>query len=273
MPPASRWEPPVSTSPSDRVLALVARAADLADVRGEVEANHDDNRWWPTAVTDFRVRMLAAGWSSRVSYRMIDAYARVIRDAAALGFDALADSTDAEVASLVAPLGLPRARIAYLRSLSDITQQWAKDGIAPATDPLDADAMIRSFAEQVHGASYKVAQCALLYARGYHCGIIPVDSGMVSKLAPALGLALPPGPAAHEQMRHHLEAAVRSRPSAYRALAARHALTLPADAAPTWWTHLVLIYFKRLYLNRPSPRLCPQRPLCASVLDCTHLRP
>ncbi|MFH9001578.1 hypothetical protein ACH4GF_42230, partial [Streptomyces rimosus] len=148
----------MSTSPSDRVLALVARAAVLADVRREVEANHDDNRWWPTAVTDFRVRMLAAGWSSRVSYRMIDTYARVIRDAAALGFDALADSTDAEVASLVAPLGLPRARIAYLRSLSEVTQGWAKDGIDPATGPLDADAMIRSFAEQVHGASYKVAQ-------------------------------------------------------------------------------------------------------------------
>ena len=39
---------------------------------------------------------------------------------------------------------------------------------------------------------------------------------------------------------------------------------------PTWWMHLVLIYFKRLYLNRPSKRLCLRRPMCIDVIDCSH---
>ena len=38
--------------------------------------------------------------------------------------------------------------------------------------------------------------------------------------------------------------------------------------APTWFAHLVLIYFKRLYLNRPAPELCPRRPACPELLEC-----
>ena len=43
---------------------------------------------------------------------------------------------------------------------------------------------------------------------------------------------------------------------------------IPEDADPTWFVHLVLIYFKRLYLNRPGPRLCQLRPACQAFLDC-----
>jgi hypothetical protein len=44
-----------------RVYALAARAAGQPDVRAAVEANHDDNRWWPRSVSDWRVRMTVAG--------------------------------------------------------------------------------------------------------------------------------------------------------------------------------------------------------------------
>jgi hypothetical protein len=128
------------------------------------------------------------------------------------------------------------------------------------------------FAGYVRGASYKVAQCALLTARGYHCGIIPVDSGMVTRLAPALGIALPAGAVAHERLRHILEAAVHACGADFRSLIAEHEyqVAIPDGAEPTWWVHLVLIYFKRLYLNGPSLRLCRNRPLCAEAVGCAH---
>lgn len=254
---------------------MVERAAALPEVRKEVEANHDRNRWWPLSLTDTRMRMLAAGWSTRVSYRMIGTYAGVIAAADALGFDALATGRDTELAALVAPLGLTRTRVAYFRSLRDLLDRWAKDGIDPLAPDAGHDALIRRFAEEVFGASYKVAQCALLYARGYHCGIIPVDSGMVTRLAPALGLGLPKGPVANEYLRHLLEGAVRARGGEIREMAGHHghAVIIPSDAGPTWWTHLVLIYFKRLFLNRPTGRLCGQRPFCATVIGCGHTSP
>ncbi|MGX9225926.1 hypothetical protein ACWV95_05540 [Streptomyces albus] len=114
-----------------RVHRLVARAAALPDVRTEVEANHDENTWWPTTITDPRVRMLAAGWSTRVSYRMVTTYAGVIRAADALGFDVLVTASDAELAELVRPLGLMQTRIDYLRSLAELLEIWNKEGIDP----------------------------------------------------------------------------------------------------------------------------------------------
>ncbi|MFF4189099.1 hypothetical protein ACFYZ9_38510 [Streptomyces sp. NPDC001691] len=265
------------TSPqhAGRIFRLVDRAAALPDVKAEVEANHDNNRWWPTTITDYRMRMLAAGWSTRVSYRMIHTFAATITAADHLGFDELAASSDSELAPLIAPLGLPTSRLLYLRSLADLTRRWAKDDFDPTAPGVAADALIQSLAQEVRGASFKVAQCAALYARGYHCGIIPVDSGMVTRLAPALGIELASGPGAHEQLRHALEAAVRCRPHDFRALATRHGhgVKIPDSTAPTWWTHLTLVYFKRLYLNGPSPRLCRRRPLCADPVDCAHTQP
>lgn len=257
-----------STVLDDRVLQVTSRAAALPEVRGEVEANHDNNMWWPVSITDPRMRMLAAGWSTRVSYAMVDSYARVIAHADALGFDRLATADDDEVSRWARPIGLPVARITYLRSLAAFLDRLDTDGADIFSGR--PDEMISMFAAEVAQASFKVAQCAVLYARGYHCGIIPVDSGMVTKLAPALGIDLPCGPIAHETMRHVLQDCVAHRAEDYLRVAGQHAVTIPDDAAPTWWAHLVLIYFKRLFLNRPSPRLCPQRPLCDQVVDCPH---
>jgi hypothetical protein len=155
---------------SARIFGLMQNIAALPEVRTAVEANHDDNRWWPTAVTDPRIRMLVAGWSTRISYSVVETYARVVAEANALGFDELVALDDGELTHLVRPLGLPVARIGYLRSLTDFVER-------EGNNILDSDAnnFIHRFAKQVHHASFKVAQCAVLYARGYHCGIIPVD--------------------------------------------------------------------------------------------------
>jgi hypothetical protein len=255
---------------SGRMFTVVSRIAALPELKAAVEANHDDNRWWPRSVADPRMRMLVAGWSTRVSYAMVDTYAHVVTQAAAIGFDRITRTQDETLVGLVRPIGLPAARLAYLRSLTVFLARLERDAVDPLT--ADVDAIIGRFAAEVHQASFKVAQCAILYARGYHCGIIPVDSGMVTKLAPVLGICLPAGPIAHEHMRLLLQACVADRADDYRHLARvnGHQVVIPAGATPTWWVHLVLIYFKRLYLNRPQLRLCAARPVCDVVVDCRH---
>ena len=252
---------------SARVLDIVQKIATLPEVRTVVEANHDNNRWWPTSIVDPRIRMLVAGWSTRISYSVVDTYARVVAETDAIGFERLIALDDDELGRLVRPLGLPVARIGYLRSLADFIANEQDDML-----DADPDSIIHRFAAQVHHASFKVAQCAVLYARGYHCGIIPVDSGMVTRLGPALGVALPRGSAAHETLRILLQRCVSDRAHDYRQLIERNGyqISIPATAEPTWWMHLVLIYFKRLHLNRPGPDLCARRPICVDVIGCSH---
>ena len=253
---------------ADRVYSLVACAAQQPEIRDAVEANHDDNRWWPLSVSDWRVRMTVAGWSTRVSYAMINTYADVVAQADSLGWGDLTRLDDAELGAMVRPLGLAATRVSYLRSLASFVSHADTAGTDLAG--LGAGDLVGLFADNVHGAGYKVAQCATLYARGYHCGIIPVDSGTVTRLAPFLGINLSTGPVAHEQLRLLLEAGTIAMADRYRELATGlgYQVHIPDDAAPTWFTHLVLIYFKRLYLNRPDQRVCPQRPACSAFLDC-----
>jgi hypothetical protein len=253
---------------ADRVYFLVACAAQQPDVRDAVEANHDDNRWWPLSVSDWRVRMAVAGWSTRVSYAMISTYADVVARADTLGWSGLTRLDDMKLGTMVRPLGLTAARVGYLRSLAAFISRAEAAGTDLAG--MRAGDLVSLFAASVRGAGYKVAQCAALYARGYHCGIIPVDSGMITRLAPFLGVRLSSGPAAHEQLRRLLEQSTVAMADRYRDLASglRYRVHIPDDADPTWFTHLVLIYFKRLYLNRPGPRVCPRRPACPAFLDC-----
>ena len=143
---------------SARVFGLVRRIAALSEVRSAVEANHDNNRWWPTSIVDPRIRMVAAGWSTRISYSVVDTYARVVAEANALGFEELVALNDGELTRLVRPLGLPVARIGYFRSLTDFLAR-EQDNIFDS----DPDSIIHRFAAQVHHASFKVAQCAVLY--------------------------------------------------------------------------------------------------------------
>ncbi|MBO0801466.1 MAG: hypothetical protein J2P25_00100 [Nocardiopsaceae bacterium] len=253
---------------AERVYSLVACAAGQSDVRAAVEANHDDNRWWPLSVSDWRVRMTVAGWSTRVSYAMIETYSDVVAQADALGWATLTAMDDNAVGALVRPLGLIASRIGYFRSLAG----FVSGAEAAGTDLADMRAgnLVELLEAGIRGAGYKVAQCAALYACGYHCGIIPVDSGMVTRLAPFLGIPLGSGPAAHEQLRQTLESGTTAMADRYKDLAARlgYRVRIPDDTDPTWFVHLVLIYFKRLYLNHPGPRLCRLRPACDTFLDC-----
>lgn len=253
---------------SRRLQVFVTRAAMQPDVRAAVEANHDNNRWWPAYVQDWRLRMAVAGWSSRVSYAMVDTYAGVVDRANTLGWEGLATLDDEPLRRLLRPIGLASARIRYLRSLVHFIDRASVSGIDLAT--AHPDDLIASITTGVDGAGYNTAQCAVLYARGYHCGVIPVDSGMVTKLAPLLGVNLASGTAGYEQLRQLLQLSVLAQTDAYRELAAHldYRITIPPSGPPTWFAHLVLIYFKRLYLNWPKPHLCPHRPVCPELLGC-----
>ncbi|MEZ0108614.1 hypothetical protein ABH920_002615 [Catenulispora sp. EB89] len=270
--PRKRVAKPTAFSPkfADSLFDRVSRIASLPQVKQAVEANHDANRWWPLTITDPRMRMLAAGWSTRISNSMVSSYAAVLAEADALGFDKLTALEDEELAKIVHPLGLRDSRIAYLRSLDKFVGRLADDGTA--VDQLGSDELISRIAAEVDQASFKVGQCAALYVGGYHCGVIPVDSGMVDKLAPFFGITLPSGSAAHETMRNLLQQGVTARTDDYRQLIVDldYAVTIAPGVVPTWWTHLVLIYFKRSYLNRSHPDLCTKRPGCSAVVACQH---
>lgn len=243
---------------SAKLLAVIEHCARLPDVRTEVRKNHDDNLWWPLAVKDWRLRMLFAGWSTRISYNMISSYQRVVTAASSLGYDALCMLPDVELQHVITPIGLFGTRKEYLYSLRRFVEDLQTTYAAPLDLPNDE--LISLMAARVKGAGFKVAQCAVLYAKGYHCGIFPIDSGMKDMLGPCLGMHLPSTPAAHEVMRHSIERILRSHASELHRIVADTGyddLCIPHDQAPLWWAHLVLIYFKRRYCNKKTPAMCP----------------
>jgi endonuclease III len=247
-------------SSHQQLYEVLKVCASLPEVKVEVMKNHDDNQWWPVTLSDWRLRLVIAGWSTRVSYRMIATYRRVVMSADALGYDQLCAMQDEDIEKLVESLGLARTRVAYFRSVQHFLERTSIS--KSILDETENDALIDLFAQQVKGAGYKVAQCAILYAKGYHCGIFPVDSGMKDMLGPCLGLKLPKGPHAHEVMRKQTEHLLKEHAGDYYDLALSLGyghLSLPQDRAPVWWAHLALIYFKRRYCNAHHPEACPLR--------------
>ena len=262
---------------TEHLARLLRTAAAQPAVRTEVIRNHDDNRWWPRDLADWRLRLVVAGWSARVSYRAIGVYREVVAAARSLGFDRLRRLDDDAVACLVRPLGLATARTRLLRGFDGLVRNLEAAGLAPASIPNDL--LIRRIAAGVPGAGFKLAQCATLYAKGYHCGVIPVDTGMLELLAPCLGMRPPRGSAGHEVVRQTLEGMVRAAPERFRAIAEATGyagrVTLPALGPPTWWVHLVLVYFKRLHCNQHNPDACPLRadPALAGWMGTRCARP
>ncbi len=263
---------------SHELLFEVVRAcANLPRVREEVLKNHDNNLWWPISVKDWRLRMVIAGWSTRVSYKMISSYRLVVDRVIQVGYSRLCKMPQPTLRKLIMPIGLFTIRFRYLKSLNEFVKKLEGEYKSPLEIPNDD--LIELFTSRVEGAQYKVAQCSVLYAKGYHCGIFPVDSGMKDMLGPCLGLHLPKGGRAHEIMRKRIEKILAAHQEEYYDLAMATGydrLAIPKGVAPTWWVHLVLIYFKRLYCNNRRPELCPLRSLkCEKLIGsmCDHTTP
>lgn len=225
------------------------------EVRNAVKKNHNNNLWWPLEVEDYRKRLLIAGLSTRVSYNMIDSYRKVINDLNSYTYDEIKNMTEDEIINIIKGLGLSNTRYKYLSSMIDFIEKYDSE-----IKTLSNDELIKLIANNVSGASYKVAQCCILYIRGYYSGIMPVDSGMKDVELPCLGFEQYKNALGHDILRKELEALVKDnnmeeiiKQNGYEELKVEN-----YDNA-TWFCHLALIYYKRYFCNKHNPEKCPLR--------------
>ena len=247
----------VSVAPSqyEQILRV---AASQRPVREVLLRSHDDNTWWPKHVRDWRTRMLIAGLSARISYRMVPIYREIIDKLDSHPWDALATMPEEGIREIIGRIGLHKTRMKFWRSLvSFIGLSEEKEVDLRA---LQNDELISLIQSNVEGASYKLAQCCVLYAKGYHCGVMPVDSGMKDMLGPCLGFPIPPGAYGHEAFRIQLEELTSSVDCRRIALDLSYGeLDLPERGPLTWWAHIVLISYKRFFCNKREPEHCALR--------------
>lgn len=231
------------------------------EVRDAVKKNHNNNLWWPLEVDDYRKRLLIAGLSTRISYNMIDSYRKVINDLNSYSYEEIKNMTEYEIINIIKGLGLSNTRYKYLSSMIDFIEKYDNE-----IKTLSNDELIKLIADNVSGASYKVAQCCVLYIRGYYSGIMPVDSGMKDVELPCLGFEEYRNALGHDILRKELEALVKDnnmeeviKQNRYEELKVEN-----YDNA-TWFCHLVLIYYKRYFCNKHNPENCPLR-------DCVEVK-
>ena len=237
-------------------LKAIEIMASQDEVKKAVINSHDNNPWWPKDVSDWRMKMLVAGLSTRVSFRMLSSYIKTIRNFLNHSYEEIAKISDNDLKIMLKPLGLPDARVRFIRSMSAYIDSNLKNKDIQNVSNLD---LIADIAKNVDGASYKVGQCCVLYAKGYYCGIIPVDSGMKDMLAPCMGYKSGKNPFAHEVVRKQLEEFAKAHDWLQIAKKCGYdsKIELPEDKPLTWWLHLVMINYKRHFCNNHKPNECP----------------
>ena len=223
------------------------------EVREAVKKNHNNNLWWPLDVDDYRKRLLIAGLSTRISYNMIDSYRKVINDLNKYSYEEIRNMSESEIINIIRGLGLSNTRYKYLSSMINFIEKYDNE-----IKTLPNDELIKLIADNVNGASYKVAQCCVLYARGYYSGIMPVDSGMKDVELPCLGFEQYKNALGHDILRKELEELVKGnnieeiiKQNGYEELEVKDYNNA------TWFCHLVLIYYKRYFCNKHNPENCP----------------
>lgn len=232
---------------------IISICSSVKNVQIDILKNHDNNMWWPLSITDYRKRLLIAGLSTRVSYNMINTYMKVINQLNQYSFEEIKQMSKDRLIDIIKGLGLSNARYKYLSSMINFIDLYKKRLLTMPNNDL-----INLIAENVNGASYKVAQCCVLYIKGYYCGIMPVDSGMKDIELPCIGFNEYRNSQGHDVLRKQLEALAKDnnmediiKQNGYKSL------NIPDYNNATWWTHLVLIYFKRHYCNKHKPNNCP----------------
>ena len=231
---------------------ILSICSSMPDVKEDIFKNHDNNMWWPLEVEDYRKRLLIAGLSTRISYNMINSYRKVIDDLNCYSYEEIKIMTKEELTNIIKGLGLSNTRYKYLNSMIKFIESYENE-LQKKSD----DELIKLIADNVNGASYKVAQCCVLYMRGYYCGIMPVDSGMKDVELPCMGFNEYKNAIGHDILRKQLQELVNDndmtdiiKKNGYETL------NIPDYQNATWWAHLVLIYFKRHYCNKHNPDEC-----------------
>ena len=232
---------------------IISICSSMPDVKADVFKNHDNNMWWPLDIEDYRKRLLLAGLSTRISYNMINSYRNVINKLNEYSYDQIKTMSKEDLIEIIKGLGLSNTRYTYIESMINFIEKYDKEILETPNDEL-----IELIAKNVSGASYKVAQCCVLYMRGYYCGIMPVDSGMKDVELPCLGFTKYNNALGHDILRKQLQELVENNNMEDIILEKGYdKLNIPDYNNASWWTHLVLIYFKRHYCNKHKPEECP----------------
>jgi len=218
-----------------------------AFVQGEVDKNFDNNLWWPNTVKDKDMRLIIAGLSTRVSYAMINSYVRVIKQLEQMSFAGFLVLSREDKTKILKPLGLINNRLDYVDSMSQFIRT------TPNIDGLCDDDFLKKVDAEVKGASFKVAQCALLYRKGYPNEIMPVDSGMKDVMLPCLGYLKQKDGYGHELARKLLEQDINQIHKLK--FIKDNSLEITKDEF-NWWAHLSMIYYKRAFCNKKNPDTC-----------------
>ena len=224
------------------------------DVKTDIFKNHDNNMWWPLDIEDYRKRLLIAGLSTRISYNMINSYQKVIKELDSFTYEEITEMLEEQIIDIIKGLGLANSRYKYLCSMMKFIEEYEQELLYIPNEQL-----IKLIAENVSGASYKVAQCCVLYMRGYYeSGIMPVDSGMKDVELPCLGFDLYKNAIGHDKLRQQLQELVNDLDLKDIIIKNGYEeLNIPDYNNATWWAHLVLIYYKRHYCNKHKPENCP----------------
>ena len=245
----------------EELKKIINICSNQEEVREAVKKNHDNNLWWPLDVDDYKKRLLIAGLSTRISYNMIDSYRKVINNLNSYTYDEIKNMTEDKIVNIIKGLGLSNTRYKYLSSMIDFIEKYGNE-----IKTLSNDELIKLIADNVNGASYKVAQCCVLYMRGYYSGIMPVDSGMKDVELPCLGFEQYKNAVGHDILRKELEKLTKDN-NMKEIIKQNGYEELKVDDYnnATWFCHLVLIYYKRYFCNKHNPDSCPLK-------DCVEVK-
>lgn len=237
----------------EEIKQILDICSSMNEVKEDIFKNHDNNMWWPLEVTDYRKRLLIAGLSTRISYNMINKYRKVIDDLNTYTYEEIKNMSRVELVNIIKGLGLFNTRYKFLSSMIEFIEN-NKLTLKKESN----DVLIEKIAKNVNGASYKVAQCCVLYMRGYYCGIMPVDSGMKDIELPCIGFEKYNNAIGHDNLRKQLQLLIENNDLKEIIVSNGYEnLNIPDYSNATWWAHLVLIYFKRHYCNKHNPKTCP----------------
>ena len=237
----------------EEIKQILDICSSMNEVKEDIFKNHDNNMWWPLEVTDYRKRLLIAGLSTRISYNMINKYRKVIDDLNTYTYEEIKNMSRVELVNIIKGLGLFNTRYKFLSSMIEFIEN-NKLTLKKESN----DVLIEKIAKNVNGASYKVAQCCVLYMRGYYCGIMPVDSGMIDIELLCIGFEKYNNAIGHDNLRKQLQLLIENNDLKEIIVSNGYEnLNIPDYSNATWWAHLVLIYFKRHYCNKHNPKNCP----------------